>query len=89
MKKENAGRLKRIIVALTITAALGLPVAAQDRSGYTLGSGRTDNASTTQSDDERSGVFMGSGTQADGTSTTQTADESMLTMIWGWMSNFI
>jgi hypothetical protein len=97
MKKENAGRLKRTIAALTVITALGLPVAAQnmsgytpgsDESGYTLGSGRTENTQTTQSTEAESGVFMGSGTRAaNDASTTQTTADSLLTTIREWVSS--
>lgn len=89
MKKRNAERLKRIIAVLTIITALGLPVTAQDRSGYTLGSGRTVDTTNTQSADDRSGVFMGSGTRTADTSTTQTTGDCLLATVWSWMSSLI
>jgi hypothetical protein len=90
MKKGNAERLKRIIAVLTIITALGLPAAAQDKSGYTLGSGRTGDTTTTQSADDRSGVFMGSGTRTIDASTTQTTGDALLAAtVWSWMSSLI
>ncbi len=41
MKKENIAKAKRVIAVLTIGAATGLSIAAQDRSGYITSTGRS------------------------------------------------
>jgi len=40
MKRENIAKAKRVIAVLTIGAATGLSIAAQDRGGYITSTGR-------------------------------------------------
>lgn len=94
MKKETAEKAKRVVAVLTISGAIGLPIAVQDRSGYISSTGRsgyissTGRAETTMAKETTVQNNDGTGTLGSG-NLTASDDAGAFGSGWNWLGEII